>query len=314
VHGGTAFAGPALVDDAVLERLQSLRPLAPLHQPHNLAAIRAIAAVAPWLPQVACFDTAFHHSQPAVAQRFALPRDLHDAGIRRYGFHGLSYEYIASALRERDPDVARGRVVVAHLGSGCSMCAMRDGKSIDSTMGFTALDGLPMGTRCGTLDPGVILYLLRERGMTADGIEKLLYQQSGLRGVSGISNDMRELLAARDPRAEQAIDLFVYRTARELGAMAATLGGLDGVVFTAGIGEHSAEIRRRVCKASAWLGLSLDADANEKGTERISAEASRVSIWSIPTDEERTIARQTMRMLELQSANSSGPQPAGGQT
>ena len=254
LHGGTRFAEATLVDAAVLDYLQSLCSLAPLHQPHNLAAIRAIAAVAPSLRQVACFDTAFHHDQPEVAQCFGLPRDLHDSGIRRYGFHGLSYDYIASALRKRDPDVAHGRVVVAHLGSGASLCAMRDGKSIDTTMGFTALDGLPMGTRCGALDPGVILYLQRERGMSIDGIEKLLYQQSGLLGVSGISNDMRELLASRNPCAEQAVDLFVYRIARELGALVAALGGLDGLVFTAGIGEHAPEIRRRVCETSlvAW--------------------------------------------------------------
>ena len=297
LHGGTRFAEATLVDDAVLDHLQSLCPLAPLHQPRNLAAIRAIAAVAPLLPQVACFDTAFHHVQPEVAQRFGLSRDLHESGIRRYGFHGLSYDYIASALRERDPGVANGRVVVAHLGSGASLCAMRDGKSIDTTMGFTALDGLLMGTRCGALDPGVILYLKRERGMSIDAIEKLLYHQSGLLGVSGISNDMRELLASRNPCAEEAVDLFVYRIVRELGALVATLGGLDGLVFTGGIGEHAPEIRRRVCKKSAWLGLILDTTANEQGAERISAEASRVSIWAIPTDEEQTIARQTISVL-----------------
>ena len=284
--------------------LQSLCSLAPLHQPHNLAAIRAIAAVAPSLRQVACFDTAFHHDQPEVAQCFGLPRDLHDSGIRRYGFHGLSYDYIASALRKRDPDVAHGRVVVAHLGSGASLCAMRDGKSIDTTMGFTALDGLPMGTRCGALDPGVILYLQRERGMSIDGIEKLLYQQSGLLGVSGISNDMRELLASRNPCAEQAVDLFVYRIARELGALVAALGGLDGLVFTAGIGEHAPEIRRRVCQRASWLGVILDPVANERGAERISSEGSRVSIWAIPTDEEQTIARQTIKVLRTQASNS----------
>lgn len=281
----------------MLDYLQSLCPLAPLHQLHNLAAIRAMTAVAPSLPQVACFDTAFHHEQPEVTQRFGLSRDLHEFGIRRYGFRGLSHNYIASALRERDPGVAHGRVVVADLGSGASLCAMRDGKSIDTTMGFTALDGLLMGTRCGALDPGVILYLQRERGMTIDGIEKLLYHQSGLLGVSGISNDMRELLASRNPCAEEAVDLFVYRVVRELGALVATLGGLDALVFTAGIGEHAPEIRRRVGKKSAWLGLVLDTTANEQGAERISAEASRVSIWAIPTDEEQTIARQTISVL-----------------
>ena len=305
LHGGTRFAEAKLLDDAVLDHLQSLCPLAPLHQPHSLAAIRAVATVAPSLPQVACFDTAFHHDQPAVAQRFALPRELHDAGIKRYGFHGLSYDYIASALRERDPVLAHGRVIVAHLGSGCSLCAMRDGKSIDTTMGFTALDGLPMGTRCGALDPGVIFYLQREHGMSIDGIEKLLYRQSGLLGVSGISNDMRELLASRDTRAEEAVDLFVYRVERELGAMVATLGGLDGVVFTAGIGEHAPEIRRRICERASWLGVVLDSAANERGAERISPEGSRVAVWAIPTDEERTIARQTIKVLKTHAANRS---------
>jgi acetate kinase len=308
LHGGTAFAEATLLDEAVLHRLQSLCPLAPLHQPHNLAAIRAIAVVAPWLPQVACFDTAFHHDQPTVAQRFALPRELHNAGVRRYGFHGLSYDYIASALRERDADLARGRVVIAHLGSGASLCAMRDGKSIDTTMGFTAFDGLPMGTRCGALDPGVVLYLHRERGMSIDSIEKLLYHQSGLLGVSEISNDMRELLVSRDSRAEEAVELFVYRIVRELGALAAALGGLDGLVFTAGIGEHAPEIRRRVCEKCAWLGLVLDPTANAKGAERISAEASHISIWAIPTDEERTIVRQTIKVLQMRGEDRSSGQ------
>jgi acetate kinase len=289
VHGGTAFSAPVRIDAAVLDTLQRLWPLAPLHQPHNLAAIRAIAAISPSLPQVACFDTAFHHGKPPVAQRFALPRELHEAGIRRYGFHGLSYD-IGAALRERAPDVAGGRVVVAHLGAGASLCAMLGGKSIDTTMGFTALDGLPMGTRCGALDPGVILYLLRERGTDADRIEDLLYHHSGLLGISGLSSDMRELLGSHDQRAEDAVDLFVYCIARELGALAATLGGLDGLVFTAGIGEHAPEIRRRVCGRSAWLGIVLDLDANERGDECISTATSRVSVWRITTDEERVIA------------------------
>ena len=298
VHGGTAFAGPTRVNAAVLDALQSLCPLAPLHQPHNLAAIRAIAALSPSLPQVACFDTAFHHDLPLVAQRFALPRELQEAaGIRRYGFHGLSYEYIASALRERAPAIASGRVVAAHLGAGASMCAMLDGKSIDTTMGFTALDGLPMATRSGVLDPGVILYLLRERGMDADRLEDLLYHKSGLLGVSALSGDMRELLSSRDRCAKEAIDLFVYRIARELGALVAALGGLDGLVFTAGIGEHSPEIRRLVCERSGWLGITLDTAANERGEPCISTPASRVSVWAIPTDEERMIARQTIAVL-----------------
>jgi acetate kinase len=304
VHGGTAFGAPTRVDATVLAALESLCPLAPLHQPHNIAAMRAIAALAPWLPQVACFDTAFHRNQPPVAQRFALPRELHDAGVRRYGFHGLSYDYIASALRARAPAVADGRVVAAHLGAGASLCAMLGGKSVDTTMGFTALDGLPMGTRCGNLDPGVILYLLRERDMDADGVEKLLYQHSGLLGVSGISSDMRELLASRDHRASEAIDLFVYRIARELGALVASLGGLDGLVFTGGIGEHASDIRRQVCDRSRWLGIVVDPEANERGDECISASGSRVSVWAIPTDEEQTIARQTIAVLRM--ANPSG--------
>ncbi len=302
VHGGTAFAGPVRVDGTVLAKLEALCPLAPLHEPHNLAAIRAIARLAPSLPQVACFDTSFHHGQPPVAQRFALPRELHEAGVRRYGFHGLSYAYIASVLRERAPAIASGRVVVAHLGAGASLCAMLDGKSIDTTMGFTALDGLPMATRCGSLDPGVILYLLSERGMDAKSIEELLYQHGGLLGVSGISSDMRELLASKDGRAGEAVELFVYRIARELGALVATLGGLDGLVFTAGIGEHAPEIRSRVCERSRWLGIVLDAAANARGDECISAPASRVSVWVIPTDEERTIVRQTIEVLGTGSA------------
>jgi acetate kinase len=304
-HGGTRFAEATLLDDSVMDHLHSLCPLAPLHQPYNLAAIRAIAAVAPSLPQVACFDTAFHHARPEVAQLFGLQRDLHDAGVRRYGFHGLSYAYIASALAERDAHLACARIVVAHLGSEASLCAMRDGKSIETTMGFTVLDGLPMGTRCGALDPGVILYLLRERKMSIDGIERLLYRQSGLLGVSGISSDVRELLASRDPRAEQAIDLFVYRIVRELGALVAVLGGLDGLVFTARIGEHAPEIRRRVCERASWLGVVLDSAANEHGTERISNEASRLPVWAIPTDEERTVARQTIKVLQMHGVNPS---------
>lgn len=302
VHGGSGFAAPTRITPEVIAKLQSLCPLAPLHEPHHLAAIRAIAAVAPSMPQVACFDTAFHHGRPWVAQSFALPRELAEAGVIRYGFHGLSYEYIASVLKERAPALAAGRVVVAHLGAGASMCAMLNGRSLDTTMGFTALDGLPMGSRCGALDPGVVLYLMRERGMNADQIEQLLYHQSGLLGVSGISSDMRALQHSNDERARQAIELFVFRIARELGALSATLGGLDGLVFTAGIGEHSVEVRRRVCEASRWLGVSLDAEANARGAERISTADSRVSVWAIPTDEERMIARQTVAVLENPSA------------
>ena len=302
VHGGSRFAAATRITPEVVATLHTLCPLAPLHEPHHLAAIRAIAAVAPSMPQVACFDTAFHHGRPWVAQSFALPREFAEAGVIRYGFHGLSYEYIASVLKERAPAVAAGRVVVAHLGAGASMCAMLNGRSLDPTMGFTALDGLPMGSRCGALDPGIVLYLLRERGMNADQIERLLYHQSGLLGVSGISSDMRALEHSSDERAGQAIELFVFRIARELGALSATLGGLDGLVFTAGIGEHSVEVRRRVCEASRWLGVSLDAEANARGAERISTADSRVSVWAIPTDEERMIARQTVAVLEDPSA------------
>ena len=297
VHGGVEFEAPVAIDEAVLQRLDALVPLAPLHQPHNLAAIRALRAQMPGLLQVACFDTAFHRPHPELADRFALPRRYYDDGIRRYGFHGLSYEYIAHRLREIAPEIAEGRVVVAHLGSGASMCAMRTGRSQDSTMGFTALDGLPMGTRCGALDPGIVIHLMRAYGMDADAIERLLYHDCGLKGVSGISNDMRTLLASDDPNAAQAVDLFVWRICRELGALAAVLGGLDGFVFTAGIGERSPDIRERVCRGSAWLGIELDEDANRAGDARISAAGSRVAVWAIPTDEELMIARHTLGVL-----------------
>jgi acetate kinase len=297
VHGGVDYAAPVHVEPAVLARLEALCPLAPLHQPHNLAGIRAVAAVQPDLPQVACFDTAFHRGHPDVADWFALPRRFYDEGIRRYGFHGLSYEYIASVLPEVTPEIANGRVVVAHLGSGASMCAMTAGRSIDSTMGFTALDGLPMGTRCGALDPGVVLHLIRAYGMDADAVERMLYHECGLKGVSGISNDMRTLLASDDPRARRAIDLFVWRICRELGALAGAQGGLDGLVFTAGIGERSADIRERVCERAAWLGIELDHAANRAGGPRISADGSRVAVYAIPTDEEQMIARHTLAVL-----------------
>jgi acetate kinase len=261
VHGGTEFAAPVRVSPAVLAKLEALCPLAPLHQPHNLAGIRAVAAVQSDLPQVVCFDTAFHRSHPELADWFALPRRFHDEGVRRYGFHGLSYEYIASVLPKVAPEIAEGRVVVAHLGSGASMCAIRDRRSQDSTMAFTALDGLPMGTRCGALDAGVVLHLIRAYGMDADAIEGMLYHDSGLKGVSAISNDMRTLLASADPRAAHAIGLFVWRICRELGV----LGGLDGLVFTAGIGERSPRIRARVCERAAWLGIELDEQANHTG-------------------------------------------------
>jgi acetate kinase len=298
VHGGIEFAAPVRVSPAVLAKLEALCPLAPLHQPHNLAGIRAVAAVQPDLPQVACFDTAFHRSHPELADWFALPRRFYDDGVRRYGFHGLSYEYIASVLPELAPEIAAGRVVVAHLGSGANMCAIRAGRSIDSTMGFTALDGLPMGTRCGALDPGVVLHLIRAYGMDADAIERMLYHECGLKGVSGISNDMRTLLlASGDPRARHAIALFVWRIVRELGALAAVQGGLDGLVFTAGVGERSPEIREQVCENAAWLGIDLDHAANRAGGPRISTDGSQVAVYAIPTDEELMIARHTLAVL-----------------
>jgi acetate kinase len=299
VHGGGRFSDPVTVDAAVLDELDRLVPLAPLHQPHNLAPIRSLARLMPDLPQVACFDTAFHRTQPAVAAAYALPRALSEAGIRRYGFHGLSYEYIARALPGVLGGIADGRVVVAHLGNGASLCALRHGRSVATTMGFSVLDGVPMGTRCGALDPGVILYLLTERGMTVSAVSDVLYHESGLLGVSGISHDMRELLASPAPDAARAIELFVYRIAREIGSLAAALGGLEALVFTAGIGEHAAPIRARVCEASQWLGIALDADANQRGGPRISVEGGEVEVWVIPTDEEQMIGQHTRARLAL---------------
>ena len=280
-----------------LAALEKFIPLAPLHQPHNLAPIRALLERAPTLPQVACFDTAFHCGQPPVAQAFALPKAITDRGVRRYGFHGLSYEYIAQALPRYDARAAAGRTIVLHLGNGASMCAIADGKSVASTMGFTAVDGLPMGTRCGALDPGVMLYLMDELGMDARAIEKLIYQQSGLLGVSGISSDMRTLEASTEPTAKAAIDLFVYRIGREMGSLAAALGGLDAVVFTAGIGENSPSLRERVCRNAAWLGVELDSAANGGNGPRIATQASSVPAWVIPTNEELMIARHTWATL-----------------
>ncbi len=297
VHGGLKFTQPVLIDPDVLADLEASVPLAPLHQPHNLAAIRAIIERLPELPQVACFDTSFHRAQPAVAQAFALPRRYAEEGVLRSGFHGLSYEYIASVLPLTSPRAAAGRTVVAHLGNGASMCAMKGGQSVASTMGFTALDGLPMGTRCGSLDPGVLLYLMDRHGMDARGLEKLLYEQSGLLGVSGNSSDMRTLLASPDSRAAEALDVFVYRIGRELGSLAAALGGVDALVFTGGIGENAAGIRARVCRDAAWLGLELDAAANDAGGPRISQGASRVTAWVIPTNEELMIAQHSLRLL-----------------
>jgi acetate kinase len=299
VHGGMAFSEPVRVDSGVLEKLDKLAPLAPLHQPHNIKPIRVVAETLPQLPQVACFDTAFHRAQSELAQAFALPRAITDRGVRRYGFHGLSYEYIASALPGLDAKAAAGRVAVAHLGNGASICAMHQGKSVASTMGFTAVDGLPMGTRCGALDPGVVLFLMDELKMDARAIEKLLYQESGLLGVSGISSDMRTLLASNEPRAKLAVDLFVYRICRELGSLAAALEGLDALVFTGGIGERSAPIRARVCDRLAWLGISVDGTANEKGGPRISAPDAPTDAWVIPTNEELMIARHTQRVIAV---------------
>ena len=297
VHGGLKFLRPALITAEVLAELEGLIPLAPLHQPHNLAAVRAVVAHAPHLPQVACFDTSFHRTQPGVAQAFALPRQYAEEGVRRYGFHGLSYEYIASVLPGIDARAAAGRTVVAHLGNGASMCALKGGKSVASTMGFTALDGLPMGTRCGALDPGVLLYLLDRHDLDARALEKLLYQQSGLLGVSEVSSDMRALLASPDPHAAEAVDLFVYRIGRELGSLAAALGGLDALLFTGGIGENAAPIRTRACRDAAWLGLELDESANQAGGPRISTAGSRVTAWVVPTNEELMIAQHTRRLL-----------------
>jgi acetate kinase len=297
VHGGLAYSAPVVVDDAVLAGLEDLVPLAPLHQPHNLLPIREIAARRPGTPQVACFDTAFHAGAPAEAQAFALPREVTERGVRRYGFHGLSYEYVSSVLPAHDPAAAAGRTVVLHLGNGASMCALAAGRSVATTMGFTAVDGLPMGTRSGALDPGVVLYLVQEMGLDAAAIEDLLYRRSGLLGVSGVSSDMREVLASDTPEARFAVELFVYRIGRELGSLAAALGGLDAVVFTAGIGENAPAIRAAVAERAAWLGLELDLAANEirgGGARRISTPASRVAAWVIPTDEEAMIARHTL--------------------
>ncbi len=297
VHGGAEFTAPVRITPEVVEKLEALVPLAPLHQPANLLPVKALAAQRPAVAQVACFDTAFHRGQPARAQTFAIPRQLTDAGVRRYGFHGLSYEYVASVLPQHDARAAAGRTVVMHLGNGASMCALAAGRSVATTMGFTALDGLPMGTRCGAIDPGVLLYLMDERGMDARALETLLYQESGLLGVSGVSSDMRELLASADPHAREAVDLFCYRIGRELGSLAAALGGLDAVVFTAGIGEHAAPVREAVCRGAAWLGVEIDAAANAAGGPRISTQASRVAAWVIPTDEELMIARHTRALL-----------------
>jgi acetate kinase len=296
VHGGKNYYQPTLITPKVLEDLRQLIPLAPLHQPYNLAAIEAVADRLPGVPQVACFDTGFHHGHDRVNDVVALPRELWSEGLQRYGFHGISYEYIASVL---PPEIANKRVIVAHLGSGASMCAMWRGKSVDSTLGFTALDGLCMGTRPGATDPGVILYLFQTLGLSVAEVEKMLYKESGLLGISGISNDMRDLVENCEPEAKLAVDYFVYRAAREIGSLAATLEGIDALVFTAGIGENSPEIRARICKASAWLGIEIDMEANTHRGPRISKPQSLVSAWVIPTNEELMIARHTGSLLGL---------------
>jgi acetate kinase len=301
VHGGEEFRETRLIDASLLVRLDELVPLARLHQPHNLAAIRALLKLHPELPQVACFDTAFHRTQPVIAQTYALPRELTAAGVKRYGFHGLSYQYIAGVLPDHLGAGADGRIIVAHLGAGSSMCAMRNRRSVASTMGFTVIDGLMMGTRCGSLDPGIVLYLMRERGMSLNQVDDLLYRRSGLLGVSGISADMRALLASADPRAREAVELFAYRAAREIGSLAAAISGLDALVFTGGIGEHAPAVRELICRQCEWLGIELDPAANASHATRISAASARTSAWVIATDEEKVIARETRRALGARS-------------
>jgi acetate kinase len=297
VHGGLDFTGPVRADADVVAKLDALSSLAPLHQPHNLAPIKLLLERAPELPQIACFDTSFHRTNPDLAQRFALPAELHDSGIRRYGFHGLSYEYIASVLDGYDERAAAGKTLVLHLGNGASICALDAGRSVATTTGFTAVEGLPMGTRSGSIDPGVVLYLIGQRGMDVARVEALLYEESGLLGVSGVSSDMRTLLASDSPRARLAVDLFVYRIGRELGSLTAALGGLDAIVFTAGIGERAAAVRSQVCRDAEWLGVELDEAANASHGPRISTPGSRVSVWVIPTNEELLVARHAERLL-----------------
>ena len=306
VHGGASYAAPVVVTPRVLDDLRKLEPLAPLHQPYNLAGIAQLLEHMPGVPQVACFDTGFHRGWSDVAELVALPAEIRRGGVQRYGFHGISYEYIAGTLPRVAPEIAAKRVIVAHLGSGASLCALKNGKSIDCTMGFTALDGLCMGTRPGALDPGVVLHLFQTLELSAKEVETMLYRKSGLLGISGVSNDMRELLASKDAGAKLAVDYFVYRAAKEIGALTAALGGLDALVFTAGIGERSAEIRRRIATASQWLGLELDEAANEASKPRISTPASRVSVWAIPTNEELVIAQHTRALLERKPARAGG--------
>jgi acetate kinase len=306
VHGGPDYARPVRLDDLVLRHLERYIPLAPLHQPNNLAPIRTLIERRPDLPQVACFDTAFHRGHSAVADHYAIPERFYAEGVRRYGFHGLSYEYVSGCLRDIAPNIASGRVIVAHLGSGASMCALSEGRSVESTLGFTALDGLPMGTRCGQIDPGVILYLIAEKGMTAAQVQDLLYRECGLKGLSGISNDVRDLLKSDDARATFALDHFVYRIGLYAGTLAASLGGLDAFVFTAGIGENSAEIRARIVEKFGWLGAELDHAANAAGELMISSGASRIALLAVPTDEELMIARHTLNLIRADKMGRSG--------
>jgi acetate kinase len=309
VHGGARYAKPCRVTPEVIQDLRALVPLAPLHQPYNVGAIEAVTERLPDVPQVACFDTGFHRGQPAVAELVPLPAAVREGGVQRYGFHGLSYEYIASTLPDVAPEIADGRVIVAHLGSGASLCALKGRRSMDTSLGFTALDGLCMGTRPGAVDPGVILHLFQTLKLSVPEVEEMLYKKSGLLGVSGLSNDMRELEKSTDPNARLAVDYFVYQAAKQIGSLAAALGGVDAIVFTAGIGENSATIRRRICEASAWLGLELDGSSNEKHGPRISRASSRVSAWVIPTNEELMIARHTGALLGISGSGvTTGPQ------
>jgi acetate kinase len=305
VHGGPEYDRPVLIDHGVVARLERFVSLAPLHQPHNLAPIRSIFAGFPTLPQVACFDTAFHRTHSAVADHYAIPHQLHAEGVRRYGFHGLSYEYVAKSLPLVAPDIAKGRIIVAHLGSGASMCALKGGQSVESTMGFTALDGLPMGTRPGQLDPGVVLYLISAKGMSGAKVQDFLYRDCGLKGLSGVSNDMRELEASEDAKAKLAIDYFVYRIGLNAGMLAAALQGLDAFVFTAGIGENSAKIRARVVEQLDWLGAALDPSENARHARLISRSDSLIPVYVVPTDEELMIAQHTLSLL----INNRSPSP-----
>jgi len=302
VHGGDRFAGPAAITDETLAAIEALVPLAPLHQPQSVRLVRAVRHLRPGLPQTASFDTAFHRSQSDLVRRFALPRALFDAGVKRYGFHGLSFKFIAARLSRLAPEVAAGRVVVAHLGSGASLCGLHAGVSRETSMGFSTLDGIPMATRCGALDPGVIIHLVKQRGMSIEAVEDLLYHRSGLLGVSGLSADTRELLASPEPAAREALELFAFRIAREVAATANTLGGIDGLVFTAGIGEHQPDIRAAVCERLAWLGAAILPDANARNAMRIDADGSRIAVLVVPTDEEQVIAEEAHAVLQARAA------------